>query len=535
MQRPVIVIVIATALLFLSARFAGAQTKPQPIQTPAPQPGAPLKQPAAGEEVGPEDVLRVTTNLVSSPVLVIGRDRKYIPNLSREDFHVFEEGVEQNIAYFAPVDKPFTVALVIDTSRSTLFDLQDIQDAAVSFVDKMRPNDQALIVSFDDEIRVLAEPTSDRDTLRRAIRSTRPGGNTCVYDAVNFVINERLRRLAGRTAMILFTDGVDTASRNATYESSLQAIAEAAAQIYAIHFGTYAYMKEKSAPVARAPLVGSGFSPADYLRADAYLHQVAQETGTPVYPAYNINDLGRAVASIVDELHNEYSLGYYPQTKGRPGEFRRIEVRVSRPQLVVRARTGYVVNQSGTGPRAHERGTNPSVPAEIGSVSVRGVFSGETNAAGSRWVCKGSEIPGDFALVKEGFDSHCPKSNRPNDENNAWFIRKPGSSELICKGFFMWHGREMQGAPIPTGYAVVGEAVAPVCSRSNDPSHPANAWSVRVPGAQTTVCKGFLIPRGYVVVREATAPACPATVDKNAWVITPTPYIETRTLWVDRL
>src|SRR5262249_4621993 len=152
-------------------------------------------QPPAGEEFGPDDVLRVTTNLVSSPVLVIGRDRKYIPNLHQEDFHVFEEGIEQNIAYFAPVDKPFTVALVIDTSRSTGFELPDIQDAAISFVDKMRPDDRAAIVSFGDEITVIAEPTSDRDALRRAIRSTRPGGNTRVYDAVDFVINQQMRGL----------------------------------------------------------------------------------------------------------------------------------------------------------------------------------------------------------------------------------------------------------------------------------------------------------------------------------------------------
>jgi VWFA-related protein len=533
-KRAVIVIVAATGLFFFSSQFARAQTNPQPLQTPTPPVGAPQKQPV-GEEVDSDEVLRVKTNLVSSPVLIIGRDGKYIPNLRQEDFHVFDEGVEQNIAYFAPVDKPFTVALLIDTSRSTLFDLEDIQDAVVSFIDKMRPNDQALIVSFGDEVRVVAEPTSDREVLRRAIRSTRPGGNTRVYDAVDFVINERMSRLTGRKAIILFTDGVDTASRDATYEDSLRDISKSEDQIYAIQFSTYAYMKGKSPGAGSAPPVGSGFNPADYLRADAYLHQVAEATGTPLYPAYNINDLGRAVASIVDELHNEYTLGYYPQNKGQPGEFRRVEVRVNQPRLIVRARTGYVVDQTGTVAQAPEPRTIPSEVPEFGSISVRGRSSGDTNPAGSRWVCKGSDIPGNFALVKEGFDSHCPKSDRPNDENNAWFIRKPEGSELICKGFFMSHGREMQGAPIPSGYAVVGETVAPVCSQSNDPKHPANAWSVRIPGAQTTVCKGFLIPRGYVVIGESTALACPERmVDKNAWVITPTPYIETRTIWVDR-
>lgn len=110
---------------------------------------------ARAQEVGPDDVVRVRTTLVNSPVLVIGRDGKFVPNLRREDFEVFENGVKQEIAYFAPVDNPFTVALVIDTSRSTVFNLADIQHAALAFVDKMRPRDRAVVVSFSDDFKVL--------------------------------------------------------------------------------------------------------------------------------------------------------------------------------------------------------------------------------------------------------------------------------------------------------------------------------------------------------------------------------------------
>src|SRR5512145_1689845 len=92
---------------------------------------------AAAQEVEPGDVIRVKTTLVNSPVLVIGRDGKFVPDLRREDFEIYENGVKHDIAYFAPVENPFTVAIVIDTSRSALFDLGDIQEAAVAFVDKM--------------------------------------------------------------------------------------------------------------------------------------------------------------------------------------------------------------------------------------------------------------------------------------------------------------------------------------------------------------------------------------------------------------
>src|SRR5687768_3434757 len=82
---------------------------------------------ASAQEVEPGDVIRVKTTLVNSPVLVIGRDGKFVPNLRREDFEVFENGVKQEIAYFAPVENPFTVAILIDTSRSTIFNLADIR------------------------------------------------------------------------------------------------------------------------------------------------------------------------------------------------------------------------------------------------------------------------------------------------------------------------------------------------------------------------------------------------------------------------
>jgi Ca-activated chloride channel homolog len=525
---------IATALLLL-AGSAESQTNPQPSQTPATKPNSsrPKQASSTGEEVGSDDVIRVKTTLVTSPVLVIGRDGKYVPTLRREDFYVFEEGIEQTIAYFAEVEKPFTVALLIDVSRSTLFDLRDIQDAAVSFVDQMRHDDRALIVSFDDEITVLAEPTSDRDALRRAIRRTRTGGNSRVYDTVRFVVNQRLDRIEGRKAIILFTDGVDTASHDATYESSLNELQNSDALIYPIQFSTHSYMKEKSARTRRPPPEGTGFSLADYLRADAYLHQAAKQSGTPLYPAYEINDLDHAVASIVDELHNEYSLGYYPRTLGNPGEFRSVDVRVSRPQLFVRARTGYVFDQSGnvTKTPLSERET-ASQQTALGSLPVHRDFSGDRNPPGARWMCKGPNLSGDLAVVREGFDANCPRSTRPHDETNAWFIRTPRPNEILCKGFFMWNGREVEGAPIPAGYAVIGELVSPACARSNDPKKPANAWSVRLPGQRETVCKGFLIPRGYVIDGETTASNCPQkTAEKNAWLITPKPNVETRGLW----
>ncbi|MCA1578269.1 MAG: VWA domain-containing protein [Acidobacteria bacterium] len=492
---------------------------------------------AGAQEVAPDDVIRVKTSLVNSPVLVIGRDGKFVPNLRRDDFEIYENGVKHDIAYFAPVENPFTVAIVIDTSRSALFDLGDIQEAAIAFVDKMRPNDRALVVSFSTDVNVLAEPTSDHEALRAAIRSARPGGNSRVYDAIEFVLTKHLAKIEGRTALILFTDGVDNDSRNTTFEKALQQVARTDTLIYPVQFSTYDYMKAHSPSAKFTPPEGSGFSEQDYQRADVFLHQLASTAGTGVYPAFDISDLERAIASIVDELHNEYSIGYYPRTQGKPGETRTVEVRVNRPQLVVRARSGYVIDQSGVAVRITKKedtaarasdptrasdSTSPSDPTRPsgapGSIPVpRATEAPQTEG---RWICSGPEAPTDFAIVKEGFIAHCPPSKISSAQTNAWFIKKPGPGEVLCKGFMLLNGREVAGAPIPTGYVVTGEVKSLVCANSSDASVTTNAWQISVPAPNQVVCKGFPLPRGFVVAGEKSTPDCPAVRGgENAWVI----------------
>lgn len=475
---------------------------------------------AVAQEVDPDDVIRVKTTLVNSPVLVIGRDGKFVPNLKREDFEVFENGVKQEIAYFAPVENPFTVVIMIDTSRSALFDLQDIQEAAIAFVEKLRPNDRALVVAFSNDVAVLAEPTSDREALQNAIRSAKPGGNTRVYDAMKFVLGEKLAKVEGRTALVLFTDGVDNDSRNATFENALQQAARTETLIYPVQFSTYDYIKARSPSSEFKPPEGSGFSEQDYQRADVFLHQLAETAGTGVYPAFDISDLERAIGNIVDELHNEYSIGYYPRTKGQPGETRTVDVRVNRPQLAVRARSGYVVDQSGAVVRAPKKKEITATPSPDSTGSVPVSRPPETPPAEGRWICKGPDAPSDQAVVQEGVVSHCPPSTRANDQTNAWLIRKPGPKEVLCKGFVMLNGREVAGAPVPAGYVVTGEVKASACSQSSNAKATANAWEIRLPSSNDVVCKGFPLPRGFVVAEERSAPGCPLIQGrKNAWSI----------------
>jgi len=335
----------------------------------------------APEEYGEGDTLRVDTTLVSLPVSVMDRDGKFIPNLRKEDFHVWENGVEQQVAYFASTEKPFTVALVIDTSGSTKNKLEEIQDAAIAFVEQLRPDDKVMVVSFNDKIRVLSEPTNDRFILRDAIRETDAGSGTRLYDAVDMIINQYFNRIQGRKALVLFTDGVDTTSNRADYNSTVRDAEELDALIYPVEYDTFGDMAGMGGgwpggghrrggsgnnggngsvidDIFSIILGGgvtinggggggrrggghSGTSREEYERGDQYLHDLARVTGARLYNAEQQN-LDYAFRSVAEELRRQYSLGYYPKTKPVVGERRGIRVRVDRPELVVRTRESYI-------------------------------------------------------------------------------------------------------------------------------------------------------------------------------------------------
>ncbi|HEV7859330.1 MAG TPA: VWA domain-containing protein [Pyrinomonadaceae bacterium] len=358
---------------------------------PVNQPGttqAPVPAQNDSDEVGEGDVVRVNTTLVTIPVSVMDRNGKYIPNLRKEDFRIFEDGAEQQVAYFASVEKPFTVVLMIDTSGSTRFQLEEIQDAAIAFVNQLRSDDTVIVVSFDDQVRVLAEATNDRYTLRNAIRQTRTGNGTRLYDAVDMVIHQQLSRVNGRKAIVLFTDGVDTTSRHATYESTVRAAEELDALVYPVQYDTYdgsqggggggsTWPGSSRMPPLRLPSIldiiiggtsrnggggrggggggrggggrggggggGGGSSRDEYMRASDYLRELSERTGARLYQADSVQNLEHSFALVAEELRRQYSLGYYPRMTAQAGQRRQIKVRVNRPELAVRARDSYVV------------------------------------------------------------------------------------------------------------------------------------------------------------------------------------------------
>ncbi|PYS80994.1 MAG: hypothetical protein DMF67_18540 [Acidobacteria bacterium] len=411
-------LVAVPQLLFAQMRPRRAeqsQTTTAPAQAPAPlpssdaprQPGqaAPAQRGQRGqvsEEVGEDEVVRVNASLVTVPVSVLDRDGRFIGGLRKEDFRIFEDGAEQEVAYFAPVEQPFTVALLIDTSGSTRFKVEEMQDAAIAFLNQLRPSDRVIVVSFDDKIRVLSDPTSDRGVLRDAIRRTHTGDGTRLYDAVDLVINQQLSHIQGRKAIVLFTDGVDTTSKHASYQSTLAEAEELDAMIYPIQYDTYmdgqmgggggwpgggggGYPRRGGSGIGDiiGVIIGGGTYPSgrggggggggggtsrgEYALAGEYLRALADETGGRHYGAETMGNIEQAFSNIAEELRQQYQLGYYPARQSQAAERRQIKVRVKRPNLVVRARDSYVYKPAGTTAPADAtaQGTNATQSAPV--------------------------------------------------------------------------------------------------------------------------------------------------------------------------
>ncbi len=309
-----------------------------------------------------EDVVRVNTTLVTVPVTVKDHRGKSILNLRREDFRLYEDEHEQEIAYFdspeesknSPSesdDQPLTVALVLDLSDSTQFKLAEIQKAAITFINQLRNEDRVLVIAFDKRVRVLTEATSDRKVLREAIRRTRTGGGTSLYSALETVINHRLNQISGRKAIVLLTDGVDTTSIGATYLSSMRAAEQLDAAIYPVQYHTYGdfadnpsretYTLGNFGGAAHVTKNGELASEA-YKRGTLYLKLLAERTGGRFQYTDKLKNLSRSFARIASELRQQYTLGYYPKKQGAAGETRELKVRVGVPDVLVRARKSYV-------------------------------------------------------------------------------------------------------------------------------------------------------------------------------------------------
>ncbi len=306
--------------------------------------------PSTGESKDDSDTLRVETNLVTIPVSVFDRNGLYIAGLRQSEFKIFEDGKEQEIAYFGTADKPFTVALMIDTSPSTAYRIEEIRRAASAFVALLEPQDSVVVVEFNGGVKVRTEATSDREKIYKAINKADFGDGTSLYTAVDEALRKQLGKITGRKAVVLFTDGVDTTSRKNTYDSTLNYAEESDSLIFPIYYNTFFENRQRTVGSTFPDIWGQqqaiirGGSAEEYALGKKYLEDLADATGGRVFrPESTPGGLTRAFEGIAEELRRQYNIGYVPTDEGKLGQRKQIKVRVDRPNLVIRSRDSYIV------------------------------------------------------------------------------------------------------------------------------------------------------------------------------------------------
>jgi VWFA-related protein len=276
---------------------------------------------------------RAGTDLVYLPVTVtVGGTTRYMTGLDMGDFEVFEDGVKQEISIFSNTNSPIALALLLDTSASMDTRMHAAQEAAIGFARTIREQDLAEIIDFDSRAVVLQPFTNEVNLLERAIRKTSAGGTTAMYNAIYIALDE-LKKQAHREgpirrkAIVLLSDGEDTTSmlEFEGQDGILELTKRSETVVYTIGLGS--------------PEESRGHS---FKRSEFVLRQLAQQTAGRVFFPSHVNELAQVYGQIAEELSLQYTLGYTSKNSRRNGAWRRVIVRVTKPNAVVRTKQGYV-------------------------------------------------------------------------------------------------------------------------------------------------------------------------------------------------
>ena len=306
------------------------------------QPPAP---PQAPEQASREGTIVRNVNLVDILFSVVTKREKLVTDLNKEDFKVFDDGMQQEITSFSqPTDLPLRIGMVLDTSNSIRDRLKFEQEAAIDFLfNALRRNkDQAFLMTFDDGPQIIEDFSGDGDALRDTILKQRAGGGTALYDAIYAASQQLLSKSPlppgpnpdVRRVLVVISDGDDNSS-NRSRGAAVEMAQRAGVIIYTISTSTqWVNTDDQSDPSKR---ISRKYTKDE---ADRVLEQLAGETGGRAFFPYRVDDLGQSFLDIGDELRHQYALAYNPG--GTPdGRFHTIRIQVSRKDVMVRSRKGY--------------------------------------------------------------------------------------------------------------------------------------------------------------------------------------------------
>ena len=282
-----------------------------------------------GSVLSAQQIFRGGADIVLLNVTVTDSDGRFVSHLDKNDFQVFEDGALQEISNFTRDQQPIALSILLDTSTSMEKRLGVAQQAAVGFVGRLGPRDIAQIMAFNSRAETLLDFSGDRAALDTAILRTRAGGSTALYNAVYTALSD-LKRVVARSpeeirrqAIVLLSDGEDTSSL-IDYDQVEESAKRSEVAVY-----TIGLRSKEDTPQ-------HGFNEADFV-----LRTLAQDSGGRAFHVQDIAQLPAVYQQIADELANQYTMGYSSKNPKRDGAWRRIVVRVNRPAVNARTKSGY--------------------------------------------------------------------------------------------------------------------------------------------------------------------------------------------------
>ena len=333
----------------------GAQPKPTPTSSrlktlgdPPPVPVLKKKE----EEIKPGDVISVNTSEVMLPVTVRDSTGRLVKDLTRRDFHVFEDGREQPLSDLALRQVPVDIVLMVDASSSVTSNLDDFRRAVEGFAGRLSPDDRISLIKFDDRVELLQDWTQSKFQLHRALNRIQAGMFTRFNDALLLAAREQFISTKSRRAVIVLTDGIDS-GRGSAFEVALQGLLQSQVTVYVVSNTEM----ERAAKKAELDSMAQGTESElrfnqikmDDLReglrvidlSEERLEQLTMATGGRLYKPKSFDALDATYAEVADELRHQYSLYYTPLNRERDGSFRRVLVETDIKTYHATTRIGY--------------------------------------------------------------------------------------------------------------------------------------------------------------------------------------------------
>jgi VWFA-related protein len=296
------------------------------------------QEPSQGRQKG--FTIGVNVDLVVAHTTVLDKNGNFTSGLQKENFKVYEEGVEQNVTFFSQEDVPISLGIVLDTSGSMRSKIDMVNRAALAFIKASNPDDQVFLIGFNDQAELLEDYTNDIDAITDALDNVVVTGGTALYDAIYLGVQKAQSGIKPKKAIVVITDGED---RDSYYklEEMVAKVQESDVQIYSVGFLN---------PVPDKGLFGRWSKSVPEKAHDA-LQRISEETGAKAFFPQKVPEINAIVSEIAHELRNQYSIGYISSNLARDGSYRRIKIALDpghAPGHTLRYRRGYFAAKGST-------------------------------------------------------------------------------------------------------------------------------------------------------------------------------------------